>query len=154
MEIGLHYSPRDRQAPSKDLDGRNRVFWTAYAIEITLAYNLGRPPSVSQDHIVAQLPVIDSPDIALAVHHIKHRQIQSRIVAQVYYGSCREDGGVSPNQRQSLIAKLQSELDEWRIALQNACGKEPDAPYPLRCVNIRKRLAVEYCCFTQLADLC
>lgn len=131
------------------MDERNRVFWTAYAIEITLAYNLGRPPSISLEHIAAQLPVINSPDIALGVHYIKHRQIQSRIVAQVYYGSCREEGGVSPNQRQSLIAKLQSDLDEWRIASKDVCPKEPGAPYPLRCVNIRKIFG----CTTMFASL-
>ncbi|KAJ6447310.1 C6 transcription factor [Purpureocillium lavendulum] len=129
VEIGLHCSLRGWQASSKDIDDRNRVFWTAYAIEISLAYNLGRPPSIGQEHITAKLPDITSRDTALGVHHIRHRQIQARIVSQVYYGNDQGNGDLREMQ-QSRIASLQSELDEWRLALDDICPRDSDAQYP------------------------
>jgi len=69
---------------------RSRVFWTAYSIEISLAYNLGRPPSIGEEHITARLPVVNSRDLSFGLHHIKHRRIQSRIVSQVYNARSRD----------------------------------------------------------------
>lgn len=128
--MGLHYTPRGSQT-RENIEERNRAFWVAYSIEITLAYNLGRPPSISQEHITAQLPTVDSADVALGVHHIKHRQIQSRIVSQVYYGRSRDDSDAVENQ-QAPIAKLQSELDEWRASLNEICPSAAGNPYPYR----------------------
>ncbi|KAL3964903.1 hypothetical protein ACCO45_001907 [Purpureocillium lilacinum] len=111
IEIGLHYAPRDGQAVDRDMAERSRVFWTAYSIEISLAYNLGRPPSIGEEHITARLPVVNSRDLSFGLHHIKHRRIQSRIVSQVYNARSR-DREVSLQERQGFIASLQAELDD------------------------------------------
>ncbi|UKZ69642.1 uncharacterized protein TrAtP1_010647 [Trichoderma atroviride] len=55
VEIGLHCTDEVSDAPDGAKDQRNRVFWTIYAIEISLAYNLGRPPSIAEDHIAKSL---------------------------------------------------------------------------------------------------
>lgn len=141
VEIGLHYSLTGRQTSTADSDDSNRVFWTAYAIEISLAYNLGRPPSISQEHITARLPTVSSSATALGVHHIRHRQIQARIVSQVYYGNCDEDENIQST-RQIRVTRLQSELDEWRLALSDICSGEDSGPYPPRCVLLQQTSVV------------
>jgi hypothetical protein len=96
-----------------------------------LAYNLGRPPSIGEEHITARLPVNDSRDMSFALHHLKHRQIQSRIVSQIYY--CRERG-VSHEKQDQLITSLQAELDDWRTTLQDICPRDSNTAYPHRYV--------------------
>lgn len=131
IEIGLHHAPKSWQTPSKELDRRSRVFWTAYALEISLAYNLGRPPSIGEEHITSSLPG-NASDTYLAIQHIKHRQIQSRIVSQVYCGT-NMAAKKSADERQAVIARLQGELDEWRSSLIRATPRlDTDAPYPFR----------------------
>ncbi|KAG9780771.1 hypothetical protein KCU88_g3661, partial [Aureobasidium melanogenum] len=82
VELGLHCSHRNWRITEDDIDRRNRVFWTAYVIETTLAYNLGRPPSIVNDHITAKLPVCLGEG-GLAVHHVRHRMIQNKIISNV-----------------------------------------------------------------------
>lgn len=131
VEIGLHYVPKLSQVSTRDIDERSRVFWTAYAIEITLSYNLGRPPSIGEEHITSILPADTSEAASSAIHHIKHRQIQSRIISQVYYGKMHD---VTPSQRENIIADLQSELDQWRDALRSVCLQDKDTAYPYQYV--------------------
>ncbi|KAH7157958.1 fungal-specific transcription factor domain-containing protein [Dactylonectria estremocensis] len=126
-EIGLHCSPTVRHASEKERDERSRVFWTAYAIEISLAYNLGRPPSIGEEHITAGLPVITS-ETSLAVLYVKHRQIQSKIVSQVYCGN-NAAWHLGADQKQHLISGLQTELDEWRTNITASQSEAGDA-YP------------------------
>ncbi|OAQ59428.2 fungal specific transcription factor domain-containing protein [Pochonia chlamydosporia 170] len=132
VEIGLHYVPKLNQVSTRDIDERSRVFWTAYAIEITLSYNLGRPPSIGEEHITSRLPADTSEAASSAIHHIKHRQIQSRIISQVYYGKMHD---VTPSQRENIIADLQSELDQWRDALRSVCLQDKDTAYPYQYVK-------------------
>lgn len=130
IEIGLHHSKADRSTLEQDTDERNRVFWTAYAIEITIAYNLGRPPSISDEHITADLP-FHSVETALAIQHVNHRQIQGRIISQVYCGTPQAK---TTEEREALIARLQTELDDWRVAIGVLCSPGNDSPYPRRYV--------------------
>lgn len=45
IELGLHSSSNNPVlCGARETETRQRVFWTAYILEITLAYNLGRPP--------------------------------------------------------------------------------------------------------------
>ncbi|KAH6867577.1 fungal-specific transcription factor domain-containing protein [Thelonectria olida] len=111
-EIGLHYSPKVWHATEQERNERGCVFWTAYAIEMSLAYNLGRPPSIGEEHITTALPV--TSDALLAVHYVKHRQIQSKIISQIYCGNNNIAGQMSMDQKKSLISGLQAQLDEWR----------------------------------------
>ena len=124
----MHYAPQAGQVSNKEIDKRSRVFWTAYAIEITLAYNLGRPPSIGYQHITARLPG-DLGDAALGVRHIKHRQIQSQIVSQVYYGTSHGDVR-SLEEQQKVISNLQSDLDTWMASISTPNAAEGTTAYP------------------------
>ena len=134
VEIGLHYSSTNCGVSEDDIESRNRVFWTAYAIEITISYNLGRPPSISEEHITASYPAY-SEETALAVQHINHRRIQSRIISQVYCGALAI-GHKTAEEQQHLIAKLQTELDDWKVDVNALCLPSDMKPYPQRCVRL------------------
>jgi hypothetical protein len=126
IEIGLHLHPHKRSA--EYVDRNSRTFWTAYALEITVAFNLGRPPSVPEEHITTKFPVASSGS-ALAFHHVKLRQIQSKIMAKVYSFS---DATNTPEERSRLCDNLQNELNKWKESLPNIYQQDSSAAYPLR----------------------
>ncbi|CAG9993105.1 unnamed protein product [Clonostachys byssicola] len=134
IEIGLHNKPKDWNTSEEERDWKNRIFWTAYSIEISLCYNLGRPPSISEEHITADLP-LHSPQTAFAIRHITHRQIQSRIISKVY-SSASSIRGQSLQLRQDQIADLQSELDDWRVSMSVLCSENPEFTYPFRYLKL------------------
>ncbi|KIW17131.1 hypothetical protein PV08_04322 [Exophiala spinifera] len=125
LELGLHCF--HVRTPNHDSDRRNRVFWTMYVIEISLAYNLGRPPSIVNDHITAPLPV-STDKSALALHYIRHRQIQNKLIALVY--RTNPPKGLSSADGARIIQDLQAELDDWKTQLQQLHQQEPNSAYP------------------------
>lgn len=135
VEIGLHHDPKRWYMSEQHMNQRRRVFWTAYAIEVTLAYNLGRPPSISPEQITTRLPS-DTSDIYLGILHIKHRQIQGKIMSRMYQISSGE--GVTWDQRQSLIAELQIDLDEWRASIPQTDASVV-SPHPSWLVYLHSR---------------
>lgn len=130
VEIGLHCTPKTSNQSGSAKDESNRLFWTIYIVEISLAYNLGRPPSIGEEHIATELPRPTNENL-LSLHHIRHRQIQSRVVAQVYSVNNRNIS-MSTEQTQMLISNLQQELDEWRINIPLSSHGEGQHPYPYR----------------------
>jgi hypothetical protein len=72
---------------------------------------------------------------ALAIQHIKHRRIQGRIISQVYCGSLSAVHKTVEEQ-QELIAKLQIELDDWKVDVNALCSQGDNSPYPQRCVRM------------------
>ncbi|KAL6691344.1 fungal-specific transcription factor domain-containing protein [Trichoderma pleuroticola] len=128
VETGLHCTPKTRFQSDSAKDESSRLFWTIYVVEISLAYNLGRPPSVGEEHIATELPWPSNENL-LSLHHIRHRQIQSRVVAQIYSVNNR-NRNMSTEQNQELISNLQQELDEWRINIPLISHAEGQHPYP------------------------
>lgn len=134
VEIGLHHSTTNCGISEEEVESRNRVFWTAHAIEITVSYNLGRPPSISDEHITVDYPKY-SAETAFAIQHIRHRRIQGRIISQVYCGTLSTVPKTAEEQ-QELIAKLQIELDDWKVDVNALCSQGDNSPYPQRCVRM------------------
>ncbi|KAL5083027.1 hypothetical protein Trisim1_002249 [Trichoderma cf. simile WF8] len=128
IETGLHCTPRTNNQSGSANDESNRLFWTIYIVEISLAYNLGRPPSIGEEHIATELPRPSNENL-FSLHHIRHRQIQSRVVARVYSVNNR-NRNMSTEQTQILISNLQQELDEWRINIPLISNAEGQHPYP------------------------
>ena len=128
VEIGLHHDPKRWYASDQQVDQRRRVFWTAYAIEVTLAYNLGRPPSISYEHITTKLPA-QTGDVQLGILHIKHRQIQGKIMSKMYAASSKRD--VTWEERQSAITELQADLEQWRSTIPVPDQSATSSQYPL-----------------------
>lgn len=120
VEIGLHRHRNNWKFNEKELDLRRRVFWTAYAVELSAAYNLGRPPAIPDVHIDALFPK-EATDNTIALHHVKLRQIQSRILSQVYCAPGRLNM-LSDAEKSKILYDLQTELDEWREALVAVCS--------------------------------
>lgn len=132
VEIGLHCTPGASDLSDEAKDQRNRVFWTIYAIEISLAYNLGRPSSIGDDHIASTLPKSTNENLS-SLHHVRHRQIQSRIVAQIY-GITNSTRKMSVEKKQLLILDLQKDLDEWQVNIP--VNSQYEVAYPYRFVKI------------------
>ncbi|KAJ4535815.1 hypothetical protein HRR77_007759 [Exophiala dermatitidis] len=128
VELGLHCSHRNWRITEDDIDRRNRVFWTAYVIETTLAYNLGRPPSIVNDHITAKLPICLGEG-GLAVHHVRHRMIQNKIISSVYFTNPAQPP--DHESRCRIIRDLQAELDDWKTRLGEIYLHEQSSSYPL-----------------------
>jgi hypothetical protein len=105
------------------------VFWTAYAAELTVAYNLGRPPSIPDEHVDALFPM-ELPDSVMALHHVRHRQIQSKIIAQVYCSPSRLER-LSDVEKYRILHSLQDELDRWKDATTDLFIKS-STNYPLQ----------------------
>lgn len=141
VEIGLHCTPRAADASDGAKDQRDRVFWTIYAIEISLAYNLGRPSSIGQDHITSALPKPTNENLT-SLHHMRHRKIQSRIVAQVY-GINSSALNMAVERKQLLISDLQKELDQWQVNIP--VDSQDDVPYPYRFVIITSLNILHVC---------
>ena len=131
-EIGLHHSSVVSSTSYEDESERRNVFWTVYSIEMGLAYNLGRPPSIGDEHITIPLPA-ETSETMTSCHYIKHRRIQSKILHNVY---CANSGseGLDREQRQKILADLQSELEEWRAQIPTHESPVTES-YPYRFVG-------------------
>ncbi|KAF7671039.1 hypothetical protein GT037_010820 [Alternaria burnsii] len=128
IEIGLHSSHHKERITADQLDRKSRVFWTAYLIEISLAYSLGRPPSIGDTHISVGLPMC-TEDLQFALHHLTHRRIQSKIISSVYAtnATCLK----SSEDTVKLISELQVELDEWKKQLEDLCESRTSLASPI-----------------------
>lgn len=60
IELGLHRKPR-KQLPSMGNEMNKRRFWTTYFLDRDISIAIGRPPSISDHDIDAELP-LDIPE--------------------------------------------------------------------------------------------
>ncbi|KAL7893521.1 fungal-specific transcription factor domain-containing protein [Trichoderma sp. SZMC 28014] len=127
VELGLHCTSEASDVSHVAKDQRSRVFWSIYAIETSLAYNLGRPPSIGECHIASPLP-ISTNETLTSLHYVRHRQLQSRIVAKVY-GINSSTQNMQIEEKKLLILDLQKELDEWQANIPADSRKDASYPY-------------------------
>lgn len=121
--MGLHRHNTYWAFDERQWDIRQRLFWATYVLDRTVCFNLGRPLTLSDEQIDAALPgpdvaqsAGDEPCIALAVHHIRLRQIQARIITEVYTAG-RLKALTGEPQRLQILVSIQGELDQWREQL-------------------------------------
>lgn len=93
-----------------------------------MSFNLGRPPGILDDHIDAQFPE-ETPEITLGLHHIRHRQIQSKLLTNIYCGQ-QKLAEIDPKQKNEIIAQMQQGLDHWKSTLHDIYPST-NSPYPL-----------------------
>ncbi|KZF21948.1 hypothetical protein L228DRAFT_268457 [Xylona heveae TC161] len=128
IELGLHRHIDSWKFTADESELRRRVFWTTYAIEITLAFNLGRPASISFEDADVPFPKA-TEDMIMPVHHIRHRQIQEQMLFQVYRG--RKDNAFPTTEaRESVLSTLQKKLDRWHQDLHDLHSRST-SPYPV-----------------------
>ncbi|OKL59507.1 hypothetical protein UA08_05033 [Talaromyces atroroseus] len=124
IDMGLHRHNPDWSFTVDEWDIRRRLFWVTYALDRTVCFNLGRPLTLSDDHIDALFPSperhghADEPNIALALHHIQLRSIQTRIISEVYTVS-KSKTTIDYHQRVQILDAIQKELDDWRNRLDS-----------------------------------
>ncbi|KAF9889320.1 hypothetical protein FE257_007430 [Aspergillus nanangensis] len=131
--IAMRVSQRDLyvniwKLSEDELELRRRVFWTTYAIEITLAFNLGRPASISFEDADAPFPK-GTQDMIMPIHHIRHRQIQEQMLSQVYRGR-KTSNFTTADANQSVLDGLQNQLDQWHQELHELHTRST-SPYPV-----------------------
>ncbi|WVR08413.1 hypothetical protein IAU60_005468 [Kwoniella sp. DSM 27419] len=117
--MGLHRSAARsmRNLTKYEVEMRKRVFWSCYTVDRMISLLLGRPPGISDDDFDVDLPEVYEPDevpklesmrcssMASAVHHIKLKQIESRIQRAVY--GIRRQGDAND------YWQLLNALDDW-----------------------------------------
>ncbi|RDW63307.1 hypothetical protein BP6252_10852 [Coleophoma cylindrospora] len=136
VDIGLHRQNRHWNFTPTQWDIRRRLFWTTYAMDRMVCFNIGRPSTLLDDHIDASFPdatfdrISKRKSIALAIHHVKLRQIQSRLTHDVY-AIARPNLTIDGREgRLEIISNLQDQLEAWRIELYSIYEKE-NSPYSL-----------------------
>ena len=131
IELGLHRHRRERQ-PSIQSEMNRRRFWTAYFLERDICIAIGRPPSISDHDIDADLPfdinesvesdevlrreqaqrnhVLANPPTNLTpfIHRTRLKRIESEIQHTVY----RVDQVHEVSE--SVIAEFLGRLEQWR----------------------------------------
>lgn len=91
----------------------------------TVCFNLGRPLTLTDDHIDALFPAETETEpngssqasIALALHHVRLRKIQSRIICEVYVNGTKLKESTSNARRLQKIQDIHDTLDDWRHEL-------------------------------------
>ncbi len=127
IELGLHRERAHWNLNQVELDIRRRIFWVVYALDVTVAFNLGRPPSVADEHIDANFPDANK-ETSLMLYHVRHRQIQSTMLSEVYCVP-RKLQSLTDDAKNSIVEMLQLRLDEWRDSLLEVYDSS-DSIYP------------------------
>ncbi|KAI1454265.1 fungal-specific transcription factor domain-containing protein [Annulohypoxylon moriforme] len=134
IELGLHRRPR-RQQPGVEGEMDKRRFWTAYFLDRDISIAVGRPPSISDHDIDAELPldinedtldnevirqaamrasdipVCPSSTLTSFIHRTRLKRIESEIQHNVY----RVD---RPNDvSDATIGEFLNRLNAWRDAI-------------------------------------
>ncbi|KAH8899855.1 hypothetical protein GQ53DRAFT_203201 [Thozetella sp. PMI_491] len=173
VELGLHRKPR-RQVPSVESEMNKRRFWTAYFIDRDISIALGRPPSISDHDIDADLPLdvdeandddevvrqaaqhpIDYPrnpgtTMSSFVHRLRLKRIESEIQHVVY----RVDRPTKiPD---TVIQVFLDQLNTWKDTVpfeaRNFVSK-PGLPYDgLEYYTIHYYRCVRFLLYPQLAS--
>lgn len=129
IEIGLHREGNSNETSTDISDFRRRLFWTAYAIEIAAAFNLGRPPSLNPHDIKTMMPSKSLKTTASL--HIIHRKIQHEMMLHVYAENQLCARKESASNGFPKIHELVQELKSWRVDLQQVLG-QGEMAYPFR----------------------
>lgn len=157
VDLGLHREAHYGNVPPYEGQLRRRLFWTVYFLERVLAVSVGRPYSIADHDIDAQLPLeIDdtvrddgliartlavspsptfqasrpSSNITLAIQCIRLKRLESYIQGTIY----RVDKPVT-----SLVSKINPTLkmlEDWHRALP------PSTPYESDYLNMHYYKAV------------
>jgi hypothetical protein len=125
IELGLHRDPSHVNYNEQQREIRNRAFWVAHMLEITVSFNQGRPPSISNRKIDAPFPK-ETPATIMPIYLMRYRLIQSQVIEEIYpvgdNRSCSQDGA------SFIINNIQSQLDNLNAMLPEFYSRA-DTPY-------------------------
>lgn len=106
-----------------------------------VCFNIGRTSTVSDEHIDCSFPEATfdrsarPSSIALAIHNVRLRQIQSWLTHDVYAIAKPNLTANSQEKRQAIVEDLQMKLEEWRRELHSIYNKN-DCPHSLAFVSL------------------
>jgi hypothetical protein len=126
IELGLHRSRKSRVSLEGEM--AKRRFWTAYFLERDICIAIGRPPSISDHDIDAELPLdIDesadnaaiiaasstpTPTVATSLTPFIHRTRLKQIESEVQHTIYRVDKPASVSD--AIITDFLGRLEEWQ----------------------------------------
>ncbi|KAI9613181.1 hypothetical protein H4Q26_010460 [Puccinia striiformis f. sp. tritici PST-130] len=156
LELGLHRkTPKAQQISPSTEEAKRRIWWSVYALERTIAFQLGRPIAIQDDEIDnevggdARRSAIDKKlsetgtnlennpyplgwtTMSPSLHHIRLRMILTKIKAKVYHPRFSRE---NMEQRHANVESLASELDRWRahIPAKNVTTGNADDVFGLK----------------------
>ncbi|OQU99095.1 Fungal specific transcription factor domain-containing protein [Cladophialophora immunda] len=130
--LGLHkYSPKALNLSDVEIEDRNRLFWSLYCLDKTIAFRTGRPSLLDDSDIACPFPrhlfrhfgpegegeeaSEDRFDFFLGV--TRYSRICSRIIKNLYSTTSLMQTAES---RSRTVAELYDELKQWRATTARA----------------------------------
>ncbi|KAI1082921.1 fungal-specific transcription factor domain-containing protein [Whalleya microplaca] len=173
IELGLHRRPR-RQQPSVEGEMDKRRFWTAYFLDRDISIAIGRPPSISDHDIDADLPFdvnedtlddevvrqaamrasdipVNPPNTLTSfIHRTRLKKIESEIQHTVY----RVD---RPNKvSEAIIDLFLEQLHAWKDAIpydsKNYVYRQGEAYEGSELYTIHYHRCIRFVLYPQLAE--
>lgn len=152
IDLGLHSRIHEAGMDHRAIMARRRLFWAVYSLERLICITLGRPPSIPDQHIDVELPLVGPPDtgtnradgmmsnpasetpgatslgrvtenFALSLHLVRLRQLESQIYQTVY----RIDQ--PPVTRLLKVPKHLQALRDWKVSLSSHACSSGDLAY-------------------------
>jgi len=124
-ELGLHRDGRRWNLTEEQIERRSRVFWVTYVMEVTVAFNYGRPPSIAYYAIDVPFPR-ETPQTVMPIYTMRQRLLQGRVIEELY--SFKPNFGPNLNRSATVLVELQAELDALHFALPELY-KRANTPY-------------------------
>ncbi|KAL1888277.1 hypothetical protein Sste5346_009669 [Sporothrix stenoceras] len=133
IELGYHRNVKSfgPQMGAVQVELRKRAFWTAFAIDCSVAMFLGRPLGVSIWEIDVELPknigdgnvfatatnnnsgvAPPAPDLSVALHMFRLRRLWAKVHVALFTDTTRIR--TTDEEYTARIRQFQVELDEWR----------------------------------------
>lgn len=109
----------------QEKETRSRVFWVAYMLEMTVAFNQGRPPGISYRLIDAPFPA-ETPSTIMPIYLMRHRVLQNQVVESLYFRNI--PATQSMEEVSTIINNVQSQLDLLHTVLPEVYSRS-DTPY-------------------------
>ncbi|OJJ36435.1 hypothetical protein ASPWEDRAFT_108896 [Aspergillus wentii DTO 134E9] len=124
VDFGLHREAHYQKLKPEEGQLRRRLFWSVYLIERYVAWSLGRPFSIAEEEMDAELPPeIDEqgqPNLRRFISSIRLQRIMSQIHMRIY----RVDKNISSLVPE--ISPLLASLEEYKRSLPRLDPHEDD----------------------------
>ncbi len=118
--MGLHQQSHSvTERTSSKTEERQNTFWALFIMDKLLSLLLGSPCSLPSHDVSVSMPTIrvESPLYGHFVARIEMARIHEQIYSSLYSAEAKEK---SKNERQTIIAKLNEDLQRWHTEhLQN-----------------------------------
>ncbi|KAI1618113.1 fungal-specific transcription factor domain-containing protein [Exophiala viscosa] len=124
--LGLNRkSTRESGLTLQEVEQRNRLFWSIYALDREVAASFGLPPSINDENINVPLPSVTIDEYASATrvqlskvlqvcrNSIALRDLEGKILQKVHLANPISTLNIGMADRQAIVSQFVSQLDDW-----------------------------------------